>query len=87
MKGCEPILSQLTNQMEELKVLDRIEILKGYSQDFVGRVPIINLLFIDGDHSQDGAEFDFLNYAPAISRGGYILFHGYDASRKNLGPT
>jgi len=35
----------------------------------------LDLLFIDGDHSYDGARRDFEAYAPLVSRGGIIAFH------------
>ncbi|RZM05403.1 MAG: class I SAM-dependent methyltransferase, partial [Pedobacter sp.] len=86
-QGNQPLLKGFKNHMRKLRVLGKINILKGYSKDFVNQIDQINLLFIDGDHSQEGAEFDFRSYSPAIANGGYLLFHDYDASRKELGPT
>lgn len=34
----------------------------------------VDLLFIDGDHEFAGVEADFLNYAPLIVPGGFIVF-------------
>jgi len=42
------------------------EILNGREVDF---------LFIDGDHSYDGASDDFLIYSPLVRKGGMIAFH------------
>jgi predicted O-methyltransferase YrrM len=35
----------------------------------------LDLLFIDGDHSYDGARRDFEAYTPLVRRGGIIAFH------------
>lgn len=86
-RGSGPLLDQFTQRMRTLGVADKIEVLQGYSTQFVGQVPRIDLLFIDGDHSIHGCGFDYLNYAPALAPGGYIAFHDYDPRRKDLGPT
>jgi len=38
----------------------------------------IDLLFIDGDHSQEQVEKDIKNFAKWVRKGGYILFHDFD---------
>ncbi len=86
-RGSAPLLEQFTRRMRDLGVADKIEVLHGYSTQFVGQIPRIDLLFIDGDHSIDGCGFDYMNYAPALVQGGYIAFHDYDPHRKDLGPT
>jgi predicted O-methyltransferase YrrM len=35
----------------------------------------IDLLFIDGDHSEEGARADFERWSPHVVRGGHVLFH------------
>lgn len=35
----------------------------------------LDLLFIDGDHSEAGVREDFLNFAPFVRTGGLIAFH------------
>lgn len=35
----------------------------------------IDLLLIDGDHSYEGVQRDFQNYAPLVNSGGLIVFH------------
>jgi len=37
--------------------------------------PAIELLFIDGDHTSEGAHFDFETYFPKVSLGGVIAIH------------
>ena len=86
-RGAGPLLEQFTQRMTSLGVADKIDVLQGYSTQFVGHIPHIDLLFIDGDHSIDGCGFDFFNYSPALASGGYIAFHDYDPRRKDLGPT
>jgi hypothetical protein len=86
-KGEGSLLEQFQNRMQDLGVLDRIVPMKGYSSEFVGKFPEIDFLFIDGDHSIDGCDFDFTNYAPYLKIGGYIAFHDFDEKRDELGPT
>ena len=86
-EGETPLFDQFLDNMKKLNVLDRIKPLKGLSNKFVGQFSKIDLLFIDGDHSIEGCDFDFLNYSPYISIGGYIVFHDFDKSRDDLGPT
>lgn len=43
-----------------------VEILKGRE---------VELLHIDGDHSEEGAFRDWQNYSPMVSRGGLVMFH------------
>jgi predicted O-methyltransferase YrrM len=35
----------------------------------------LDLLFIDGDHSYEGALRDYQNYSPLVKKGGLIAFH------------
>lgn len=37
----------------------------------------IDILFIDGDHSKEGATKDYINYSPLVKSGGYIIFDDY----------
>lgn len=85
--GDSPLLKQFMNNMTRLGVMEKIKPMKGYSHLFVNQFTEIDLLFIDGDHSIEGCDFDFLNYSPLISCGGYLVFHDFDESRKDLGPT
>lgn len=86
-RGEKPLLQQFKAKMNELHVLDKIEIYQGYSQDFVGSIKDIDFLFIDADHSIDGCNNDFVGYTDSVKIGGYIAFHDYYPSRKDLGPT
>lgn len=86
-EGEIPLLEQFVDNMTRLGVMQKIRPIKGYSHQFVHQLTEIDLLFIDGDHSIEGCDFDFLNYSPLISPGGYLAFHDFDESRKDLGPT
>lgn len=86
-KGETSLLLQFENRMKDLAVLEKIVPMKGLSNQFVGKFSSIDLLFIDGDHSIEGCDFDFTNYAPYLKKGGYIAFHDYDEKRNDLGPT
>jgi len=44
-----------------------------------GGEPLVDLLFIDGDHSFDGVVTDYALYSPLVKPGGVIAFH--DVSR------
>jgi MMP 1-O-methyltransferase len=81
------LLETFQRNLERGKVASKVKTLRGYSQQFVGSVPAIDLLFIDGDHSIEGCSFDFDAYQDAVLPGGYLLFHDYDPSRSNFGPT
>lgn len=37
----------------------------------------LDALFIDGDHSYDGARIDFEKFSPFVVKGGVIMFHDY----------
>lgn len=45
----------------------------------------IDLLFIDGDHTYEGAKKDFEMYQPLVKRGGMIVFHDILPHRPGLG--
>ena len=80
-----PLRAQFEDNVKA--VHDRIEIHQGYSREFVGLFPVIDLLMIDGDHSIEGARFDFENFSGKIRSGGLIAFHDYYPERPELGPT
>jgi predicted O-methyltransferase YrrM len=86
-RGEIPLQKQFEDKMIELDVINKITPMKGFSKDFVGKFPQIDFLFIDGDHSIEGCEFDFVNYSPYLKIGGYIAFHDYYKDRDSLGPT
>jgi predicted O-methyltransferase YrrM len=68
-------LEEFTKNMKVRGLLGVIEILQGYSSQFVGKISMIDFLFIDGDHSKNACDFDYLNYSPNIVAGGYLALH------------
>lgn len=44
---------------------------------------LIDILFIDGDHSYDGVINDFNNYERFVRPGGYIVFDDYNDSKSS----
>lgn len=86
-KGHANLLENFIENMQQLKVLEKIIIKKGYSYQFHQDFGKINFLFIDGDHSIEGCKSDFDLYAPKIVEGGFIAFHDYYEDRDELGPT
>ncbi len=51
----------------------------------------VDLLFIDGDHSEAGCERDWSDWSPFVELGGHVVFHdaraGRDGGRGLPGPT
>jgi len=65
--------------------LDRFEYIEGDSrseetvqklQESLGEQQI-DILFIDGDHSEQGVKDDFYNYSPFVKKGGFVVFDDY----------
>ena len=55
---------------------DRIEVHRGLSADVAARWPaLLDLLFIDGDHSYEGCLADINAWLPHVRRGAFIAFH------------
>ncbi|MDX1952574.1 MAG: class I SAM-dependent methyltransferase [Verrucomicrobiota bacterium] len=86
-KGDRPLLEQFKENLNLNGLLEKIDIRKGYSADFAGSISDIDFLFIDGDHSQQGCEYDYRTFGPSVKKGGYLAFHDYDPKRMELGPT
>lgn len=51
----------------------------------------VDVVFIDGDHSQEGCELDWTSWHPFVAVGGYVVFHdaraGQEGGRGLPGPT
>ena len=47
-------------------------------EEFKTHIDNIDLLFIDGDHSEKGVTLDFLKYNSFLNKEGYIVFDNYD---------
>jgi hypothetical protein len=86
-RGDTDLLENFKKNMQQLRVLKKIIIKKGYSYQFHEDFNKLNFLFIDGDHSIEGCKPDFDLYSSKIVPGGYIAFHDYYEERGELGPT
>ena len=86
-KGERDLSKIFLSNMSRLGVIHKIQMKKGYSQDFYQEFSAIHTLFIDGDHSIAGCTSDFHLYADKIVPGGFLIFHDYYADRPALGPT
>jgi predicted O-methyltransferase YrrM len=86
-RGNTPLLEQFQNTFKKFDLLEKVVPRQGYSNDYVGQFTVIDFLFIDGDHSIKGCDFDYLNYSPKIKKGGFIAFHDFDSNRDDFGPT
>ena len=86
-KGDKSLIEQFRNNIAGIPAKVKIKTHQGFSSEFTGAVSKIDFLFIDGDHSIDGCKFDFINFHKEIEAGGFIAFHDYDPTRKDLGPT
>jgi predicted O-methyltransferase YrrM len=66
----------MRDNLKGLGLTEIVTIVREYSRDVVGSLPKpIDLLFIDGDHSYEGAKADWDNFTPHISKFGLVLFH------------
>lgn len=86
-KGDKSLVDQFNENMSLYGVLDKICVLVGCSSQYLDKFSYINLLFIDGDHSMEGCNYDFDNFHHHVVSGGYIVFHDFDTDRNDLGPT
>jgi MMP 1-O-methyltransferase len=86
-RGETPLLDQFEHNMKKCGVSGKVHPLPGVSSDFPDRFSRIDVLFIDGDHSKEACDQDFLLYAPKIGYGGYLALHDYDPSKPDSGPT
>lgn len=44
-------------------------------EDVTRPLEMLDILFIDGDHSYAGVKTDFLTYSPLVKKGGLVVFH------------
>jgi FkbM family methyltransferase len=68
----------LLQNIELAKIpLDQFTLIEGFSTDDdvvkAASKKLYDLLIIDGDHSYAGVKADFVNFAPYVKRGGYII--------------
>lgn len=71
-----PLLELFTRNVKRYGSYKHVRPLQGYSTDFSKdwNKPI-DMLFIDGNHSYEGAKRDFLEWSPFVKPGGYLAMH------------
>ncbi len=72
-KRCEPLLRELAENLKDFDYLLLIE----ESATAAARVDSIDLVHIDGDHSEQGVGLDAELWLPKLTLGGLALFHDY----------
>lgn len=60
---------------EDIELVTIVEYSHRALEQVKNELPYIDFLFIDGDHSYEGAKLDFLMYGPMVRDGGVIAFH------------
>jgi predicted O-methyltransferase YrrM len=78
--------SELIARREMRKVPARIEVIRAFSYEAVSQIEgDFDLLFIDGDHSDEGIRRDWSDWSPRIQAGGIVALHDTRASPHNPG--
>jgi predicted O-methyltransferase YrrM len=66
-----------TNEVQR-KYKDRLVPIEGDSHKVADKVPNVDLVFIDADHSYRGCRGDIVAYSPKINPGGILAGHDID---------
>jgi predicted O-methyltransferase YrrM len=59
----------------------KVHLLVGNSHDGEAKADFYDLIFVDGDHSHEGAAKDYEHWKRAVKPGGYLVFHNAAAAR------
>lgn len=69
--------------VDTLGYADKITLVHGFSQDVaetwdeLGDAKLVGLLYVDGDHTKDGAKLDIVSWAPHLAPGATIAVDDY----------
>lgn len=69
----EAILSGLINDIKRFDLQNQVVLIKSTSQD-APPIPDIDILHIDGNHSEETSYFDVTKWVPCVRKGGTIIF-------------
>ena len=70
-------------------IKNKVVVHQGYTNDIAAtwtKDQMIDLLFIDADHSYKGVSGDWKNWSPFVRKGGIIAFHDYYVKKKGGHP-
>jgi hypothetical protein len=66
---------QLRRALAALGLSDRVDVLVANSRTFDNASLQTDLLFIDGDHTYEGAKADYEHWIGTVKPGGHVVFH------------
>ncbi len=66
---------QLRGVLERYALSDRVRLHVADSRSADPPLEPIDVLFVDGDHSEEGVRADFERWSPHLRQGGHLLFH------------
>lgn len=73
----EAILKDLVRKIKKWKLINQVEIMRTTSKEAVIE-EVIDLIHIDGNHSEESALFDVQTWIPRVREGGIIIFDDLD---------
>lgn len=74
------------NWIKTQRLKPKVNFLEKLSFDAVNDVPNeIDFIFVDGDHSLEGMQRDWLDWAPKVAKGGFVALH--DTAVPSFRPT
>ena len=67
--------AQLAAALDRYGLAERVRLHVADSRSAEPPAEAIDLLFLDGDHREEGVRADFERWAPLLAPGGHLLFH------------
>lgn len=63
--------------LQKYELTPYVNLVTGFSGQFVPDVSSYDIIFIDGDHSVNGCAADIAKFVPYVRDGGYFILHDY----------
>lgn len=76
--GVDLSINGFYNNAVKEKYGDRLIPIQGNSHEVYNNVPMVDLVFIDADHSYKGCKGDIIVYSPKVKQGGILSGHDID---------